>query len=89
MENAECDVIVVKQPFGASEEHDNKIAVIQAEETERLRREEEGPAEIHESDLGTIRQAEEEERQRRLKEDHELNIERLFAVYKFQEELKK
>jgi len=40
----------VKQAFGPPEEHDKKAAVIQAEEHERVRREEEeGPAEVHDS----------------------------------------
>jgi hypothetical protein len=83
---------VVKKPFGAPEEHDQKAAVIQAEEAERVRREEEeGPAELHESDLSEVRRAEEEERERRLKEDGEImsreNIDKLFSIYKFQENL--
>lgn len=94
VENAECNVVVVKKPFGAPEEHDQKAAVIQAEESERLRREEEeGPAEVHESNLYAIKKAEEDERQRRLKEDSEMlskeGIDRLFSIYKFQEDLKK
>lgn len=93
VENAECNVIVVKKPFGAPEEHDQKTAVIQAEEGERLRREEEeGPAEVHESDLSAIKKAEEEERERRIKEDGEMlskdSIDKLFSIYKFQEKLK-
>jgi len=31
VENAECNVIVVKTPFGAPSEHDSKASVIQAE----------------------------------------------------------
>lgn len=90
VENAECNVIVIKQPFGASEEHDNKVSVIQAEEEERIRREEEeGPPEVHDSDLNEIKKAEETERKRRMSEDAEVNVERMFAVYKFQEALKK
>eukprot|EP01127_Copromyxa_protea_P021174 TRINITY_DN7208_c0_g1_i3.p2 TRINITY_DN7208_c0_g1~~TRINITY_DN7208_c0_g1_i3.p2 ORF type:complete len:141 (-),score=47.19 TRINITY_DN7208_c0_g1_i3:56-478(-) len=89
VENAESNVIVVKQPFGDAEEHENIATVIQAEEHERLRREgEEGPAEIHESNLKEVKLAEEKERTRRLSEDAEKNIERLFSLYKFQEELK-
>lgn len=85
---------MVKKPFGAPEEHDQKTAVIQAEESERLRREEEeGPAEVHESNLSAIKKAEEEERERRIKEDGEMmsreSIDRLFSIYKFQENFKK
>jgi hypothetical protein len=88
VENAECNVIVIKQPFGAAEEHDSKIAVIQAEEIERIRREEEeGPAEVHDVTLSAIKKAEEAERSRRLKEDAEINVEKMFAIYKFHEQL--
>jgi len=85
-------VIVVKQPFGPPEEHDKKTAVIQAEEHERVRREEEdGPAEVHESNLSAIKQAEEEERQRRMSRDDagtKEGIDKLIHIYKFQEDLK-
>lgn len=87
VENAECNVIVVKQPVGVAEEHDSKASVIQAEESERLRREEEGPPEVHDSNLSEVKRAEEAERRRRLKEDSEVNIERLFSIYKFHDEL--
>jgi len=93
VENAECDVVVVKQPFGAPEEHDLKTTVILAEETERVRRsEEEGPAEVHESNLMKVKEAEEVERKRRIKEDkgrsHE-GLQKLFSIYKFQGDLTK
>jgi len=74
MENADCDVIIVKRPFGPAEEHgstDLKAQVIQAEEHERLRRIEEAdekPEIEHDTTLDEVKAAEEAERARRVKE---------------------
>jgi nucleotide-binding universal stress UspA family protein len=91
VENAECNVIVIKKPFGAPEEHEKKSSIIQAEEAERVRREEEdGPAEVHDTSVADIKAQEEAERQRRIKEDGDhssVSIDKLFSVYKFQSQL--
>eukprot|EP01126_Amoeba_proteus_P052607 TRINITY_DN6368_c0_g1_i2.p1 TRINITY_DN6368_c0_g1~~TRINITY_DN6368_c0_g1_i2.p1 ORF type:complete len:155 (+),score=28.90 TRINITY_DN6368_c0_g1_i2:471-935(+) len=88
LENAECNVIIIKQPFGAPEEHDSKTAVIQAEESERLRREGESPSEIHESDLEEIKRSEEEERRRRMDvESMPRVLDKMFAIYKLRDEI--
>jgi len=88
----QCDCC--KATIWAPEEHDQKPSVIQAEESERVRREEaeeeEGPPEIHDSGLAEIKKAEEEERKRRLREDDTRSIEgidKLFSIYKFQKNL--
>lgn len=68
VENADCNVTVVKHPYGPPEERGNvatKASVVAQEEHERIRRiEEEGPAEIHESDLQKVKELEEAERTR-------------------------
>jgi len=78
MENAECDVIIVKRQFGPAEEHgsfDLKSQVIQAEEHERLRRieeAEEAPEIEHDVTIDEIKEAEETERARRVREQPSL-----------------
>jgi nucleotide-binding universal stress UspA family protein len=79
-EEADCNVIIVKHPFGPEEQHDaSKQEIIDAEEEERRWRieeyqrkmEEEKKAHEEESkkDLELVRKMEEEERLRREKED--------------------
>jgi len=91
LENAVANVMVIKNEFGAPEEHISKQQIIQAEEEERLRRiEEEGPSEVHEVGKEQVVKMEEEERQRRMKEDGYFskdNFKRLIDTYQFQEEL--
>jgi len=91
LENAECNVIIIKREFGGEEEHEPKAKIIQAEEEERLRRiEEEGPAIIHDVTKEQVIQAEEAERRRRMKEDGAFtkdNINKLVHFYQFQDEL--
>jgi len=92
LENAECNVIVIKKEFGGEEEHVSKLQVIQAEEEERVRRMMEGPEEIHYGTKSDVISAEEEERQRRINEDASFskdNLNKLIQIYQFQDELKK
>lgn len=95
VENAECNVIVVKNPFGPPEERGastTKAKVVQAEEHERIRRiEEEGPAEIHDTTIEDIKNAEEIERARRIEEQAHLGkqLKNLIVHYKFHEEINK
>eukprot|EP01123_Difflugia_compressa_P004729 TRINITY_DN16220_c0_g1_i1.p1 TRINITY_DN16220_c0_g1~~TRINITY_DN16220_c0_g1_i1.p1 ORF type:complete len:227 (-),score=29.62 TRINITY_DN16220_c0_g1_i1:160-840(-) len=89
VENAECNVVVVKQPGGAPEEHTDKEKVIQLEEEERIRRiEEEHKREVEqkkESEVALLKahEIEENERARRLKEDQGQ-----IHLYSFHNELK-
>jgi len=94
MENADCDVIIVKRQFGPAEEHgsfDLKSQVIQAEEHERLRRLEEAeeqPAIEHDVTIDEIKAAEETERARRLKEQRSTSAGRL-THYQFHNDILK
>jgi len=92
MENAECNVIIVKKEFGAFEEHESREEIIKEEEAERLRRIEElenVPEVIHDATREEVIEAEEQERKRRLKEDTLNTKTKPFVqLYKFQEELK-
>jgi len=93
VENADCNVIVVKVPPGPEEEHDEKDKVIQLEEEERIRRveeeahileeEEKKREEKRQYELEKVRDAEEKERQRRISEDSGK-----IHVFAFHEELK-
>jgi len=91
VENAECNVVVIKCPVGAEEEHDSKAKVIKEEEHERLRRiEEEMSQEDSEiekkKDLEKVIKSEEEERRRRIGEEGILTKERIdskIKLYKF------
>lgn len=70
----------------------DKRALIAAEEQERILREEydEANAEVH-GDKKAVVQAEEEERNRRVVEDEKAtkeNMDKLFAIYKFRDEIK-
>jgi len=98
VENAECNVIVVKIPIGAEEEHAQKSKIIQAEEAERIRRiaEEENALKLLEearkATLGTVISAEERERMERIADENRFNkekIDKLFHVFAFKEELLK
>ena len=91
VENAECNVIVVKQPIGPEEEHVDKKGLIAAEEEERIIREEFDAATAEEhADKKSVLDAEEAERMRRMGEEKEFSKERLdklFSVYKFKDEI--
>lgn len=91
VENAECNVIVVKNPVGPEEEHADKKALIAAEEEERIIRQEFDAATAEEhDDKNAVLAAEEAERMRRLAEEKEFSkerLDRLFSVYKFKDEI--
>eukprot|EP01124_Arcella_intermedia_P003695 TRINITY_DN1203_c0_g1_i1.p1 TRINITY_DN1203_c0_g1~~TRINITY_DN1203_c0_g1_i1.p1 ORF type:complete len:233 (-),score=55.13 TRINITY_DN1203_c0_g1_i1:67-765(-) len=97
VENAECNVIVVKSPVGAEEEHSDRQKIIQAEESERIRRiEEEELEKKREEDerkavLEQVKVEEEKERAERIAQSklNQENVSKLFHVFAFQEELKK
>jgi len=95
MENAECDVIIVKRQFGPAEEHgsyDLKARVIQAEEHERLRRLEEAeeiPEIEHDVTIDEIKEAEETERARRVKELKGRQIPGDITHFQFQDDILK
>jgi nucleotide-binding universal stress UspA family protein len=98
VENADCNVIVVKSPVGPEEEHTDKQKIIQAEETERIRRiveEEEDKVKIEAERRATLQKVkaeEEKERQERIAEESKFTKERvdkMFHIFAFQEELKK
>jgi len=93
VENAECNVIVVKVPVGEEEEHDSRSKIIQEEEHERVRRIEEDLKLAGETDeqkletLKAVKEAEEEERIRRIKEDGDFSKDKI-KLYKFLDEIK-
>jgi len=96
VENAECNVIVVKSPVGPEEEHDDKRVVILKEEEERIRRMSQGSDQQEDKSerkkaLEKVHQLEEEERKRRMEEEKSSSAnthEKLVSMYKFQEELR-
>jgi len=94
VENAEANVIVVKLPPGAEEEHSDKSKVIQMEEEERIRRVQEDSkmnqleAEASKKDLEQVHQAEEAERARRIAETKDQSLDQLIHVFAFHDELK-
>mmetsp|Transcript_38071 Transcript_38071/g.52871 ORF Transcript_38071/g.52871 Transcript_38071/m.52871 type:complete len:140 (+) Transcript_38071:330-749(+) len=80
IENADCNVVIVKHPFGPEEVHEaSKEAIIAAEEAERewrimeyeKKKEREAKEQEEESkkDLELVKKLEEEERERREKEE--------------------
>jgi len=94
VENADCNVIVVKHPFGPPEEHGCKADIIKAEEHERIRRlaEESGPAEIHDTTREAVVHAEEAERQRRMAEQASMGkgtLDRFIHHYQFHDDIVK
>jgi len=93
VENAECNVVVVKQPVGPEEEHVDRKNLIAAEEEERIIREEYDAATAEEhADRKAVVNLEEAERMRRMAEEREFSKERLdklFSVYKFKDEISK
>uniref|UniRef100_A0A6B2LGF2 UspA domain-containing protein n=1 Tax=Arcella intermedia TaxID=1963864 RepID=A0A6B2LGF2_9EUKA len=95
VENAECNVVVVKCPVGPEEEHIDKQKVIQAEESERIRRlaEELEGARLEQGQrqevLARVKEEEEKERAERVHAEKTVkNMDKLFHVFAFQEELK-
>jgi len=97
LENAECNVIIVKSSVGSEEEHSDKSKAIQAEETERIRRiVEDEEIRIKEEEerkvtLEKVKADEEKERQERIAEESRFSKERvdkLFQIFAFQEEIK-
>ena len=81
IENADCNVIIVKHPFGPEEIHEgSKAEVLAAEEEERQWRiceyekkidnEAKKQEEESKKDLEIVKKMEEEERERRQREDH-------------------
>jgi nucleotide-binding universal stress UspA family protein len=95
LENANCNVIVVKTSMGPPEEHALKTKVIQAEEHERLRRIEEEdsfPAEVHDATLDQIKEAEEIERTRRMGEQarsSSTELKKFITHYQFHDDILK
>jgi len=95
VENADCNVVVIKSPVGPEEEHENKSKVIQLEEHERIRRLEEAAddqTEDKKKELQQVVKAEEAERQRRLREDGlmtKARIDGMIKTYKFMDDIKK
>jgi len=97
VENAECNVVVVKTPFGPEEEHSDRLKVILAEEEERIRRitEDDDQKRKEEEDrraaLSQVRSQEERERAERIYDESHFSRERMdkmIHVFAFQEELK-
>jgi len=92
VENCQCNVTVIKAPFGPAEEHDSKVEVIAAEEHERIRRlEEDSPAEVHDLSVD-VKAVEENERRRRMDEQAHLGGQMLHKVishYKFHDDILK
>uniref|UniRef100_A0A6B2LI91 UspA domain-containing protein n=1 Tax=Arcella intermedia TaxID=1963864 RepID=A0A6B2LI91_9EUKA len=80
VENAECNVIVVKLPPGPQEEHSDKTKIIQLEEAERIRRVEEEhkidqlAEDERKKELEQVNALEEEERKRRIEEAKKTGI---------------
>jgi len=98
LEHAECNVVVVKVPIGSEEEHVDKQKIIQAEETERIRRivedEEtiEKEQENREATLQKVIADEEKERKERISEEGKFTknrLDKMFHIFAFHEELKK
>jgi len=94
VENAEANVIIVKIPPGAEEEHSDKTKVIQLEEEERIRRVQE-EAKIHQQEaqqsqdaLKKVHEVEEQERARRIAETKDQSLDKLIHVFAFHDELK-
>lgn len=83
VENAECNVVVVKKPVGPEEEHGDKAKVIAAEEVERLERIGKDEGEDKEESLESIKAREEAERQRRIQEEpqEKAKAHKLFEVF--------
>jgi len=94
VENADANVIVVKLPPGAEEEHSDKAKVIQLEEEERIRRVQEDrkmqqqEVEASKRDLEQVTKAEEAERARRIAETKDQPLDQLIHVFAFHDELK-
>jgi len=97
VENAECNVVVVKIPIGPEEEHSDRLKVILAEEDERIRRitEEDDIKRKEEEErrttLSQVKSQEERERAERIYEEAHFNkerIDKMIHVFAFQEELK-
>jgi len=98
VENADCNVIVVKNPVGPEEEHSERQKVIQAEETERIRRifEEEEIKHKEEQErkavLEKVKEDEEKERKERIADESKFSkekVDKMFHIFAFQEELQK
>jgi len=98
IENAECNVVVVKLPGGTPEEHVDRQKVIQMEEDERLRRVQEeiqmesleknkGSHESQQAALEKIHQEEEKERERRIEETKRRGLQDMIHVFSFKDEL--
>jgi len=89
LENANCNVMIVKIPFGP--ECAKKVDAIIAEEHERIRRIEEGPAEIHDTTRQAVVNAEEIERERRMAEQASLGktLDKFIHHYQFHDEILK
>jgi len=90
VENADCNVVIVKCAVGPEEEHESKAKVIKEEEHERIRRIEEEISHDSElekkKELEKIIKSEEEERRRRIGEEGILTKERIdskIKLYKF------
>jgi len=96
LEHAECNVLVIKNPYGGEEEHDSRSKIIQAEEAERVRRIEEDhkmeqvdeKTRLHE--LEAVKKLEEAERSRRLEEGDysKAGIDKKVHFYKFIDDVK-
>lgn len=83
VENANCNVVVVKTPCGPPEEM-LRTQAIQVEEHERLKKaEEEGPAEVHDSTVEMVKKEEEIERARRMEKPETIHH------YEFQDDIRK
>jgi len=98
VENAECNVIVVKIPVGPEEEHSDKSKTILAEESERIRRineeedERKKEEELRKAELEKVKLEEEKERAERIASQAQFNKDKLdkyIHIFAFQEELKK
>jgi len=87
VENAECNVIVIKSSIGPEEEHADKQKIIQAEEAERLRRIEEDEELKHkeeedrQSTLKKVIRDEEKERKERIREENPGVVDKLFHLF--------
>jgi nucleotide-binding universal stress UspA family protein len=99
VENAECNVIVVKISVGPEEEHVDKSKIIQAEEAERIRRiveeedEKRKAEEERKETFAKVKALEEKERADRISQAQMVfnkdNMDKMIHVFAFHEELKK
>jgi len=96
VENADCNVIVVKTPVGPEEEHDEKYQIISQEEEERIRRIDEDKKlamedEERQKKMEMIGKMEEDERKRRIEQEGLFlgaKYDKYLSLYKFKEELR-